>query len=158
MSTISFRCIEETDELSPSDSPFFLVYVGDSQHLKSDVQLVRQQSWDDNVDAGEPARTATVNFSAGGFNLVLVALFEEDWDNDFKRKKVDEIRDTMNNLDTLLQPGVLESNLPEFTIAFNNAIKKNRDNDDLIKMRRIHNHQTLDFIGEGAHYSVTFNA
>ena len=89
---------------------------------------------------------------------MLVALFEEDWDNDFTTAKVNNIRNTMSNLDTLLQPGVLESNLPEFTIAFNNAIKKNCVNDDLIKMRRIHNHQTLDFIGDGAHYTVTFKA
>lgn len=158
MSTISFRCIEETNESSPSDSPYFLIYVGNSQTLKSDVQRVRRQSWDDAVDAGEPTRTATVNFPTGGFNLVLVALLEEDWDNDLTTAKVNSIRDSMNNLDTLLQPGVLETMVPQFALTFANSISSSCVNDDLIKMRRVFNNQTLNFVGDGGHYQVAFKA
>jgi len=152
---IIFSCIEETSELSPSDSPYFLVYVGDSQQQESDVKRVRHPSWDDNIDAGE-GRTANVDFTVGGFDLVLIALLEEDWDNDFLTAKVNDVRNTMSNLDGLLQPMVLETQLPEFTMAFSNAIKKNCVNDDLIKMRRVFNNQTLNFKGDGAHYRVRF--
>lgn len=156
MPTISFRCIEETNELSPSDSPYFLVYVGDSQRQRSDVRLVRNPSWDDEIDAGDTG-SADVNFTVGGFNLVLVALLEEDWDNDFTPAKVNDIRDTMNILNTLLQPTVLEDQLPEFVMAFNNVIKKNCVNDDLIRMRRVFNNRVLNFSGDGASYNVRFN-
>jgi hypothetical protein len=156
MPTISFRCIEETSEVSDSDSPYFLVYAGDSQKQKSDVRLVRNPLWDDEVDAGE-TRSKSVDFTVGGFDLVLVALLEEDWDNDFITDgKVKKIRETMNNLDTLLQPAVLETQLPEFTMAFNNAIKKNCVNDDLIRMRRVFNNQTLNFTDGAASYNVKF--
>jgi hypothetical protein len=159
MATVSFRCIEETSEASPSDSPYFLIYAGDGQHLKSDVQRVRRESWDDDVDAGEPTRTANVQFTGvTDFDLVLVALLEEDWDNDLTSARVSDVRDAMNNLDTLLQPSVVDDQINEFKTAFANAIKKHTPNDDLIKMKRISNNQFTDFKGDGAHYRVKFAA
>lgn len=155
MPRISFRCVEETSEVSPSDSPYFLVYVGDSQHQKSDVQRVRNKNWDDTVDAGETG-TMNVNFAVESFDLVLVALMEEDWDNDFLDEKVRDIRNRMNVLNTLLQPSVLEHQLPEFVVAFNDAIKKHCVNDDLIRMRRVLNNRILNFSGDGASYNVKF--
>jgi hypothetical protein len=157
MSTIRFECIEETDELSPSDSPYFLVYVGDSQRLESDVQLVRRPSWDDRIDAGE-SRQTTVDFSVGGFDLILIALLEEDWDNDFSNAKVVSARNAMRNLNTLLQPTVLENQIEEFKRSFRTIINNRIVNDDVLQLRRVNHGQPLRFSGGGAKYDVTFEA
>jgi hypothetical protein len=157
--TLSFRCLEETGEESPSDSPYFLVYAGEAQKQKSDVQLVRRASWDDTVDAGEPVRSTTVLMpTISRPDLVLVALLEEDWDTD--SGVVESVRAVMKNHNTLIQ---LAINDPEIYILFKEqfetAITNALHNDDLIKVRRIISSQFIDFVGEdGAHYRVRLAA
>lgn len=157
MAKLTFWCDEETSEASSSDSPYFLVYAGDAQPQTSVVQRVRRQSWDDNVDAGEPARTANITFPTGmSFDLVLIALLEEDWDPD--SGLAGNVQNWMQNLNGLLQPGiggdanVINIVRQEFKKAINNFLS----NDDLIDIRRFTPPQTRHFWGGGGHYRVRF--
>lgn len=123
MARLTFWCDEETNEASASDSPYFLVYVGNAQQQTSVVRRVRRQSWDDNVDAGEPARTANVAFpEVISFDLVLIALLEEDFDPD--SGLVGNVQDWMNNLDGLLQPTIVGTSdvINIFKQEFNKAL------------------------------------
>lgn len=159
MAKLTFWCIEETSEVSPSDSPYFLIYVGDAQKQKSVVTRLRRESWDDNIDAGE-FRQASISFPNGtSFDLVLVALLEEDWDNDFNSSTLEKVRDWMNNLDGLLQPAIAQTpdvyNL--IRQEFGKAIEKHGSNDDLLGVRRFTpGQQTRHFYGGGGHYKVKF--
>lgn len=159
MSKLTFWCDEETGESSPSDSPYFLVYVGDGQKLKSVVKRVRKESWDDNVDAGEPARSATVSFpEVSKFDLVMVALLEEDWDPD--AGLAGKVHNWMDNLDGLLQvfrTSTGGSVVNIFREEFKKAIENLADNDDLIDVRRFASSgATRSFFTGGGHYRVKF--
>ncbi len=157
MARLTFWCDEETNEASASDSPYFLVYVGNAQQQTSAVRRVRRQSWDDNVDAGEPARTVNVAFpEVVSFDLVLIALLEEDFDPD--SGLVGNVQDWMNNLDGLLQPTIVGTSdvINIFKQEFSKAINKFLSNDDLLGIRRFTPPQTRHFWGGGGHYRVRF--
>lgn len=159
MSKITFWCDEETSEQSPSDSPYFLVYAGDAQQLKSVVKRVRKASWDDNVDAGEPARSATVSFpEINSLDLVMIALLEEDWDPD--ENLAGKVHGWMDNLDGLLQvfqTGTGGSVAGIFREEFIKAIKNKSDNDDLVNAHRFSTSGAVKhYFGDGGHYRVKF--
>lgn len=159
MSKITFWCDEETSEFGPSDSPYFLVYVGDASQGKSAVKRVRQASWDDNVDAGEPPRSATFTMPGiNQFSLVMVALMEEDDGPDSNLAL--KVQQWMDNLDGLLQPAIV--NTPQVLKLMREemikAINNNDWNDDIVDVRRIGSGQTLHYYGQGGHYRVKFDA
>ena len=157
MAKITFWCDEETSEVAASDSPYFLVYVGDASQGKSAVKRVRHASWDDNVDKGEPPRSATFTMPGiNQFSLVLVALMEED--NDPDANLALKVQNWMDNLDGLLQPAIVTSS-PVVTLMreeMKKAIENNWSNDDLVGVKRITSGQTLHYFGEGGHYRVRF--
>ena len=151
MATLSFRCIHETNEDSPSDSPYFLVYVGDREKKRSDVKRIREQSWDDAVDAGDPVRTKTgIAFSplVENFSVTLVALIEEDFAPDTGLEV--NVRNTMNNFEHSLDsisPGSLR-------LSFIKAIEDNLANDDLVNVQRVSNNTWKFLSGDEAIYQV----
>ena len=133
--------------------------MGDGQQRKSAVQRVRRQSWDDNVDAGEPARSAEFEFpEILNFDLVMVALLEEDWDPD--SGLAGKVHNWMNNLDNLLEvfrTGTANSVAKIFREEFAKAIETKSDNDDLIDVRRFTSSgSTRSFFTGGGHYRVRF--
>lgn len=159
MSKITFWCDEETSEVGPSDSPYFLVYVGDASQGKSAVRRVRKDSWDNNVDAGEPARSATFTMPGiNQFSLVLIALMEEDDGPD--SNLASKVQQWMDNLDGLLQPAIVNSSQVITTMRQEmiKAINNNDWNDDIVGVKRITSGQTLHYFGDGGHYRVRFNA
>jgi hypothetical protein len=158
MSKLTFTCHEETNEVSPSDSPYFLVYVGDAQKQISVVERVRRESWDDNIDAGN-SRAANVTFPGiTHFDLVLIALLEEDWDPDFDSVTLAQLRHWMKQNDSLLQPGTIHtpSTFNIFRQEFTKAINTHSSNDDLLGVLRFPGNSTKHFFGGGGHYEVKF--
>ncbi|KAK0039412.1 hypothetical protein Bpfe_031165 [Biomphalaria pfeifferi] len=159
MSKITFWCDDVTG-LSGSDSPYFLVYAGDAKKSKSVVKRVRKSSWDDNVDAGEPARSATVSFpELTSLDLVMVALLEEDWDPDENLAlKVHGWMDNLDNLLPVFQTGTGGNVATIFREEFIKAIKNKSDNDDLVNAHRfVPSTGTKHYFGDGGHYRVKFD-
>lgn len=157
MSKITFWCDDVTG-VSGSDSPYFLVYAGDAQNTKSVVKRVRKSSWDDNVDAGEPARSATVSFpELSSLDLVMVALLEEDWDPD--ENLASKVHGWMDNLDGLIFASQSDGNVRKiFRDEFIKAIKNKSDNDDLVNAHRFSVSGTVKhYFGDGGHYRVKFD-
>jgi len=153
MATLSFKCLHETNEDSPSDSPYFLVYVGDRSNKRSDVRRVKKSIWDDAVDAGEPARTATgIKFSplVKNFDVVLVALIEEDWDADINLEK--KVRETMNNFDHSLE----SLSISDLRLKLINAIEASLVNDDLVNVQKFSNNAWHFLSGDEAIYHAKF--
>ncbi|MCD9185273.1 MAG: hypothetical protein LUM44_02485 [Pyrinomonadaceae bacterium] len=160
MSKITFWCDEETSEIGPSDSPYFLVYAGDAQKLKSVVKRVRKSEWDDNVDACEPPRSAAVSFpELTSLDLVMVALLEEDWDAD--ENLAGKVHKWMGSLDPSLQvfrTGNGGNVATIFREEFIKAIKNRSDNDDLVNAHRFFpNSGVKHYFGDGGHYRVKFD-
>lgn len=156
MSKLTFWCDEETSEVSSSDSPYFLIYVGDAQRRVSTVKRLRRGGWDDQIDKGE-SRSATITFpEITSFDLVMIALLEEDWDADFDDSTLQEVRNWVDNLDDLL---ALQS-ADVFNIIkqeFEKAINIFSSNDDLLGVRRFSSSgATRHYFGGGGHYRVKF--
>lgn len=154
---LTFKCVEETSEVAPSDSPYFLIYIGDTQSQASTVKLIRRQSWDDMVDSEDPPFYTTIPFpDMTNFDIVLIALLEEDWDLDSNLGH--NVQNAMRVHDNLLQPGVAEN--PGFIFImkthFNTAISSYLVNDDLLDIQSFRLPQTRHFYGGGGHYKVTF--
>ena len=153
MATLSFKCLHETNEDSPSDSPYFLVYIGDRKNKRSDVQRVKKSEWDDSVDAGEPERKAKdIRFSplVKSSDIVLVALIEEDWDADSGLET--NVRNRMNDFNDSLD----SISISELRINFINAIEKNLVNDDLVNVQRFANNVWQFLAGDEAIYQTKF--
>ena len=153
MATLSFKCLHETNEDSPSDSPYFLVYIGDRANTKSDVRLVKKAIWDDAVDAGEPVRTKTgIKFASHvkNFDVVLVALIEEDFEADTSLEL--NVRNKMNDSDNSLK-SISVSNL---RLKFINAIEENLVNDDLVNVQKFSNKVWQFLSGDEAIYQAKF--
>lgn len=153
MATLSFKCLHETGEDSPSDSPYFLVYIGDRENKRSDVRRVKKSTWDDAVDAGEPERKAKdIKFSplVKNSDIVLVALIEEDWDADSGLET--NVRNKMNDYNDSLD-SISISNL---RINFINAIENNLVNDDLVNVQRFSNNVWQFLAGDEAIYQTKF--
>ncbi|HQU84200.1 MAG TPA: hypothetical protein PKY59_13780 [Pyrinomonadaceae bacterium] len=159
MSKITFWCDEETDEVG-SDSPYFLVYAGDAKKLKSVVKRVRKEAWDNEVDSGDPARSANVSFpELTSLDLVMVALLEEDWDPD--KNLASKVHGWMDNLDGLLQAfktGTGGNTATIFREEFIKAINNKSDNDDLVNAHRfVPGSGVKHYYGDGGHYRVKFD-
>lgn len=145
--------MHETNEDSPSDSPYFLVYAGDKQNQRSDVPRVRRQSWDDDVDAGDPTRTATGSTSNSlvkNLDVILVALIEEDFGPDANLEL--NVRNKMNDIDTILDS--ISSN--DLKVNFRFWIKKNLVNDDFVNVQEFSNNVWTFLSGDEAIYRVKF--
>ncbi len=156
MSKLTFWCDEETSEPSSSDSPYFLIYVGDAQKRSSTVKRLRREIWDDQIDKGE-SRSATMTFpEITSFDLVLIALLEEDWDADFDDSTLQKVRNWIDNLDSLLavqSSDVFSIIKQEFERAINNFCS----NDDLLGVRRFSSSGAIrHYFGGGGHYRVKF--
>jgi hypothetical protein len=89
-----FRCVEDTDEVG-AESPYFLVFIGDLETGKTELKMIRQGNWHNEVDKGE---LWTVNAPVtNGFSfkpnptLVLVAMVEEDENVDVSAFERDNI-------------------------------------------------------------------
>lgn len=164
-----FTCISETNEVAPSDSPYFLVFVGDHQAgsgSNCDVKLVRRASWDDQVDAGE-TRVVNITVSDGtDLDLVLVALMEEDWDTDFVGQKLTQVRQWMqamfNPLANSISTGIDGTIAELVRTEFAKVLKLKSSNDDVVRVKRLvvngPGNYTLSMIGAGndGHYKATF--
>ena len=151
MATLSFKCLHETNEDSPSDSPYFLVYVGDRENNRSDVRRVKNDAWDDEVDAGDPVLTQnniTFSTSVKKFSIVLVALIEEDWDAD--TGLTSSVRNKMNDFDNSLST----TSASTLRLKFINAIEDNLINDDLVNVQRVSNNAWQTLAGDEAIYQV----
>ncbi len=151
MAELSFQCLHETNEDSPSDSPYFLVYAGDRENNQSDVQRVRDPNWDDAVDAGDPMKKATVpafDSLVKNLDVVLVALIEEDWAPD--TNLASKVRNKMNDSNKDLKT-ISGSNL---RVKFINAIESNLANDDLVNVQRFSNNAWKFLSGDEAIYRV----
>jgi hypothetical protein len=76
-----FRCVEESNE-GGSDSPYFLVFVGDPGSSK--LFMLRDGDWDEEVDSGDLIHVFQPFAAVNKNSVVLVALLEEDWDPDYQ--------------------------------------------------------------------------
>jgi hypothetical protein len=161
-----FRCLEETDEIG-SDSPYFLVFVGDATlgNAQSDVKRIRRGEWDDNVDTGElfqPNATVTDGFK---LDFVLVAMMEEDWDPDIGGQTLTQVRNWMHAaFDGLASAtGFVDSNIAGIVREeFEKVIKLKCSNDEYLGVKRLSLSAQngllplLNFQGDGGRYRVRF--
>ena len=96
---VEFRCITETNE-SGDDSPYFVAFIGHipqpGQQATSDVKLLRDGSWDNQVNTGELwEANMTVANGVDKNTTVLVAFLEEDVDPDIVGAALDAVRKGM---------------------------------------------------------------
>jgi hypothetical protein len=163
-----FRCVEETDEIG-SDSPYFLVFVGDAKSggAQSDVKLVRKDSWDNEVDSGE-LRTPNITVTDGfDLDLVLVALIEEDWDPDFAGVTLAMVKAWMasafNSLASNVSTGIDNTIANLVRDEFVKVLKQRVSNDEILGVKRLPVEPQsggllplLKFSGDGGSYNVRF--
>jgi hypothetical protein len=167
-----FRCVEDTDE-SGSESPYFLVFIGDLVTGKTDVKRIKQGNWDDEVDKGElwviNAPVPFVhNFSfKTNPTLILVALIEEDVDVDISNAEVNSffkplLDDVFQNFKNSGATKVTSGISSGVASAFSNLIGLKLGNDDNMGVKRLKpTGQTglqpiLNYFADTGHYRVRF--
>ncbi|GAB4210244.1 MAG: hypothetical protein OHK0022_42940 [Roseiflexaceae bacterium] len=147
MSTLKlkeFRCLQETDEKTTSDSPYFAVFIGHPHPInpKSNVIVVRHERWDDEVDATEKFEDnmkVTENIKTSTF--VLVALLEEDYGPDLTDggEKLNKLRVSMQQV--FKEFGSRQTILPalgeEILRGFKRTLKEYLHNDDRVDVQRL---------------------
>ena len=165
-----FRCVEDTDE-SGAESPYFITFVGDLTTGKTDVALIRQGNWHDEVDKGE---LWVVNAPVvGGFSfkasptLVLVALIEEDENVDVNKAELSAIvkpiltsqfKSFKNSGSTTVTSAIASS----MRSAMKTALSLLLSNDDNMGVLRLNvNGNTgpqplLNYFADTGHYRVRF--
>lgn len=162
-----FRCVEESDEVG-SDSPYFVVFVGDPSEPGSAAKLVvvRRESWDNETDSGElKSPNAVVSKDVGVGDLLLCALMEEDDNRDIAGDAFDRVESWMRTVfDAYRASGsasakqMAEHLKPEFRRALNNA----RYNDEILGVVHVPVSTAngplplRNFYGDGGHYRVRF--
>ncbi|HEU4327117.1 MAG TPA: hypothetical protein VFS21_28515 [Roseiflexaceae bacterium] len=147
MSTLKlteFRCLQETNQWQSSDSPYFIVFIGHFHGAdpKSEVVVVRNESWDGKVDAKE---NFTVNMKVADnittSTFVLVALLEEDDGPDFNsgEERLTKLRESMKKFFKEFGTNVpiLEPIAKEILDKFKQDLKKYRYNDDRVDVQRL---------------------
>ncbi len=167
-----FRCVEDTDE-SGSESPYFLVFIGDLETGKTDVKRIKQGNWDDEVDKGELwVINAPVPF-AHNFSfktnptLILVALIEEDVDVDISETEVNNFFKPLldNSFQSFKKSGSsIVTNGISSSVAgdFNLLLGLKLGNDDNMGVKRLKptgqagNQPLLNYFADTGHYRVRF--
>jgi hypothetical protein len=185
-----FDCVVDTDEVG-DDSPYFLVVIGNltNGNPSTIVKLVRKNSWDMTVAKGD---AITANVEIGPFHpetsgtspdksLILVAMFEEDWDPDLTTKDVEVIKVVVSNA---FEPWARESGTisPYLKEAVRNTLQniivERLENDTQMETRTYQGHywehQLVEeirpkissggllprytFWGDGGQYNIRFSA
>jgi hypothetical protein len=165
-----FRCVEDTDE-SFGESPYFIVFAGDLTTGKTEVKLIRQGNWHNEVDKGE---LWVVNAPAvSGFSftpnptLVLVALVEEDDNLDVNNVEVNGLLKLMlsNQFKSFKDSGsttVTSAIANSLKSTFTTTLSLFLSNDDNMGVKRLTvNGQTgpqplLNYFADTGHYRVRF--
>jgi hypothetical protein len=167
-----FRCVEDTDE-SGSESPYFLVFIGDLVTGKTDVKRIKQGNWDDEVDKGELwVVNAPVPFDhpfsfKTDSTLIFVALLEEDIDVDISEAEVKTFFKPV--LDASFQE-LKRSGATKITNGISLGVKKsfnlllglklgNDENMGIIRLKptgQPGNQPLLNYFADTGHYRVRF--
>lgn len=185
-----FDCVTDTDEMG-DDSPYFLVVVCNltNGNPSTIVKLVRKSNWDMTVAKGD-AITANVEIgsfhpespeTSGNKSFILVAMFEEDWDQDLTTKDVEVIRIVASNAfePWARESGTISPSLKESVKnTLQNLIVERLENDTQMFTRTFHGHYwehrhveelrpkvnsggllpRMTFWGDGGQYNVRFEA
>ena len=165
-----FRCVEDTDE-SGAESPYFLVFVGDLETGKTELKMIRQGNWHNEVDQGE---LWTVNAPVtNGFSfkpnptLVLVAMVEEDEnvdvsaferDNMIKPVLAAKFKSFRDSGATIVTSAIAAGVSDTFNVFLNVALS----NDDNMGVKRLKptgqpgDQPLLNYFADTGHYRVRF--
>jgi hypothetical protein len=165
-----FRCVVDTDELG-AESPYFLVFIGDLETGKTELKMIRQGNWHNEVDKGE---LWTVNAPVvSGFSfkpnptLVLVALIEEDENLDISNFERDNLIKPLlaakfksfKDSGSTIVTGGIESGVSS---TFKTALGLTLANDDNMGIKRLKpngqtgNQPLLNYFADTGHYRVRF--
>lgn len=165
-----FRCVEDTDEVG-SESPYFLVFIGDLETGKTALKMIRQGNWHNEVDEGE---LWVVNAPVtNGFNfkpnptLVLVAMIEEDDNVDVSNFEKDnmiapmlatQFKSFKDSGATIVTSGISSAVSTTFNLAVGLALS----NDDNMGIKRLKttgqtgDQPLLNYFADTGHYRVRF--
>lgn len=163
-----FRCVEETDEAG-DDSPYFLIFIGNSGSPKfSVVELVRRPEWDDAVSKGQLKQPdALVNsFVGAGKSVVIVALMEEDGSTDFAGATLQSLRSRMfsayQDIWSKRAGNQIQGDAGLLRAEFIAALQALKGNDDRVGVEILNVNTNAGFLpllninGQGGRYSVRF--
>jgi len=136
-----FRCITQDDDTG-SDSPYFIIYVGDIVTGKVQVKRVRQGNWHNEVDGGETwtvNETVAISFSfKNAQTYVLVACLEEDDDVDITLQEIEVMEGKMTSQLQDFAGATLKKNVRDaIRNKFNSLIINSLGNDDHIQTKRL---------------------
>jgi hypothetical protein len=165
-----FRCVEDTDEVG-AESPYFLVFIGDLETGKTELKMIRQGNWHNEVDKGE---LWTVNAPVtNGFSfkpnptLVLVAMVEEDENVDVSAFERDNIikpllaakfKSFRDSGATIVTNAIASGVIDTFNIFLNVSLS----NDDNMGIKRLKttgqtgDQPLLNYFADTGHYRVRF--
>ena len=165
-----FKCIADTDEVG-AESPYFIVFVGDLETGKTELKMIRQGNWHNEVDQGETWEVNAPVVSGFSFNpnptLVLVALIEEDEnldvsnferDNFIKPLLAAKFQSFKDSGSTIVTGGIVVGVSSIFKILLDALL----DNDDNMGIKRLKpngqtgNQPLLNYFADTGHYRVRF--
>lgn len=164
-----FRCVETTSGPG-DDSPYFLIFIGNSGTPRyTRVVKIRKEAWDNTIESGElkqPDELVNDHVSPGGSSIVVVALMEEDDNADFSGSTLTQLRNRMKNFyDDIWEnsiSGQIQSSGPLFTSEFRIALEDFKGNDDILGVKLLNVNTgsgglpLLNFTGDGGRYRVRF--
>ena len=159
-----FRCVTETDEIG-DDSPYFVIFIGNTGTSFSDVKRLRDPQWDNNISSGKLVHVnSTVSSGVGTNSLVLVALLEEDNDPDISGQILTNIKQSMSGwYNTIFaQGGGISQMEASLKPLFKQHIEAALSNDDVVAIARLKvttlsgNLNLLHMWGDGGYYRVRF--
>lgn len=165
-----FRCVEDTDE-SGAESPYFLVFVGDLETGKTELKMIRQGNWHNEVDKGELWTVNATVVSGFNFNpnptLILVALIEEDENLDISNFERDNIikpllaakfKSFKDSGATIVTSGISSGVKSTFNAALGLTLA-NDDNMGVIRLKpngHSGDQPLLNYFADTGHYRVRF--
>lgn len=165
-----FRCVIDTNETG-AESPYFLVFVGDLETGQTELKMIRQGNWHNEVDQGE---LWTVNAPVvSGFSfkpkstLILVALIEEDENLDINNFEKDNMikpllaakfKSFKDSGSTIVTAGIVSG----VKSTFQAALALTLSNDDNMGIKRltpngqVGKQPLLNYFADTGHYRVRF--